>query len=63
MNLQAVWEESVKKKLKLFFVRIYLIVLHCSYSTCQTSNRNVWLTAKSTTVTFLLGNSVLLQIL
>lgn len=62
MNLQAVQEESMKKKVKIVFC-IYLILLHCTYSTCQTSNRNVWLTVKLTTVTFLLGNSVLLQIL
>ena len=53
MNLQAVQEESMKKKKKTRIVFCtYLIVLHCSYSTCQRSNRNVWLTAKSTTVTF-----------
>lgn len=44
-------DKKKKKKTRIVFCT-YLIVLHCSYSTCQRSNRNVWLTAKSTTVTF-----------
>lgn len=55
MNLQAVQEESMKKKkkkLELFFVLTWLCYIVAIQPAKEVLNRNVWLTAKSTTVTF-----------